>query len=74
MYHTNDNPLGGRDPLGSQGMKGGYPSDNENVMEGLNTKAVYHRNKEVLKEMVFNTQKKDESNLLKEDNIRDLGE
>ena len=30
--------------------------------------------KEVLKEMVFNTQKKDESNLLKEDNIRDLGE
>ena len=74
MYHTNDNPLGGRDPLGSQGMKGGYPSDNENIMEGLNTKAVYHRNKEVLKEMVFNTQKKDESNLLKEDNIRDLGE
>ena len=74
MYHTNDNPLGGRDPLGSHGMKGGYPSDNENVMEGFNTKAIYHRNKEVLKEMVFNTQKKDESNLLKEDNIRDLGE
>ena len=43
-------------------------------MEGFNTKAIYHRNKEVLKEMVFNTQKKDESNLLKGDNIRDLGE
>ena len=54
--------------------KGGYPSDNDNVMEGFNTKAIYHRNKEVLKEMIFNTQKKDESNLLKEDNIRDLGE
>lgn len=74
IYHTNANPLGGRDPLGSNGMKGGYPSDNENMMESVNTKAIYHRNKEVLKEMVFNTQKKDESNLLKEDNIRDLGE
>jgi len=74
VYHTNDNPLGGRDPLGSHGMKGGYPSDNENVMEGFVTKAIYHRNKEILKEMVFDTQKKDESNLLREDNIRDLGE
>jgi len=32
-YGTNSG-VGGRDPLGKEGMKGGYPSDNENVQEG----------------------------------------
>ncbi|MFZ9219870.1 MAG: portal protein [Sediminibacterium sp.] len=73
MYHTNDNPLGGRDPLGSHGMKGGYPSDNENVMESANTKLVYHQNKELLKEMVFDKKKQEEPKFLDESNIKDLG-
>ena len=56
VYGTNDDPVGGRDRLGQQGMKGGFPSDNEYVNENLNTKAVYHKNKEsldALKVMVF---------------------
>ena len=73
VYGTNDNPLGGRDPLGVHGMHGGFPSDNENVMENVNTKAIYHKNKESLKNIVFNSPKEKESDLLKEDNIKDLG-
>ncbi len=73
LYGTNDNPLGGRDPLGVQGMHGGFPSDNENVMENLTTQAVYHKNKEALKNIVFSKESKSEPDLLKEDNIKDLG-
>ncbi len=73
IYGTNDNPLGGRDPLGVQGMHGGFPSDNENVMENLTTQAVYHKNKEALKNIVFSKESKSEPDLLKEDNIKDLG-
>ena len=40
VYGTNDDPLGGRDRLGQQGMKGGFPSDNEYVNENLNTKSL----------------------------------
>ena len=44
VYGTNADPLGGRDRLGVQGMQGGFPSDNENIMEIDNTKAqtVFH--------------------------------
>ena len=76
VYGTNDDPLGGRDRLGQQGMKGGFPSDNEYVNENLNTKAVYHKNKEsldALKDMVFDKKTKKEAKMLKEDNIKDLG-
>ena len=73
IYGTNDNPLGGRDPLGVQGMHGGFPSDNENVMENLTTQAIYHKNKEALKNIVFSKESKSEPDLLKEDNIKDLG-
>ena len=73
VYGTNDDPIGGRDPLGVDGMHGGFPSDNENVMENLTTQAVYHKNKESLKHIVFNTQEKDTTELLNEDNIKDLG-
>jgi len=72
VYGTNDNPLGGRDPLGQHGMKGGYPSDNDNVMENTSTQKVYLQNKEDLKNIVFEKTKEEESNLLKEDNIKDL--
>ena len=73
VYGTNDDPMGGRDPLGIDGMHGGFPSDNENVIENLTTQAVYHKNKESLKHIVFNTQEKDTTELLNEDNIKDLG-
>ena len=73
IYGTNDNPVGGRDPLGVHGMKGGYPSDNDNVMENTSTEKIYLKNKEVLKDIVFKKTKDDDSDLLKEDNIKDLG-
>ena len=73
IYGTNDNPMGGRDPLGQQGMKGGYPSDNDNVMETNSTEKVYLQNKDMLKDIVFKKSKDDDSELLKEDNIKDLG-
>ncbi len=72
VYGTND-ALGGRDPLGQHGMKGGYPSDNENVMENLSTQAVYNKTKESLKNIVFTKEDKTEPNMLNEDNIKDLG-
>ena len=73
VYGTNDNPMGGRDPLGVHGMHGGYPSDNENVMENITTQAVYHKNKESLKNIVFEKETESESDLLNEENIKDLG-
>ena len=73
VYGTNNNPMGGRDPLGVHGMHGGYPSDNENVSENLTTQAVFHKNKESLKNIVFEKELIKESDLLNEDNIKDLG-
>lgn len=73
VYGTNDNPMGGRDPLGVHGMHGGYPSDNENVSENLTTQAVFFKNKESLKSIVFEKEMINESDLLNEDNIKDLG-
>jgi len=73
VYGTNDNPMGGRDPLGTHGMHGGYPSDNENVSENLTTQAVFHKNKESLKNIVFQKELLNETDLLNEDNIKDLG-
>jgi hypothetical protein len=73
IYGTNDNPMGGRDPLGVHGMEGGFPSDNENVMENIKTQAVYHKNKESLKNIVFEKETKSEPDMLREDNIKDLG-
>jgi hypothetical protein len=73
VYGTNDNPMGGRDPLGVHGMHGGFPSDNENVSENLTTQAVFHKNKESLKNIVFQKELIKESDLLNEDNIKDLG-
>ena len=73
VYGTNDNPMGGRDPLGVHGMHGGFPSDNENVMENTSTKSVYAKNEDMLKNIVFDATKAEEANMLKEDNIKDLG-
>ena len=73
VYGTNDNPMGGRDPLGKNGMHGGYPSDNENVMENTSTKTVYYKNRDTLKDIVFKKEEENEPDLLNEDNIKDLG-
>ncbi len=73
---TQKDPVGGRDRLGVHGMKGGYPSDNENVKEGMNsTQAVFLRNKDLFssnKKMIFEQTEEETSDLLNEDNIKDL--
>ena len=74
VYGTNDNPLGGRDPLGVHGMHGGFPSDADNVNENMTTKSIYQRNEDMLKQIVFNKKPdSDDTDLLNEDNIKDLG-
>ena len=73
IYGTQQNPVGGIDPLGQHGMKGGYPSDNENVMENTLATTVYLQNKDMLKSLVFEDKQDDNSKLLDEDNIKDLG-
>ena len=77
MLGTQKDPLGGRDRLGVHGMKGGYPSDNENVREVSNTtQVVYLRNKDLFKspakKLIFEKVEEETSDLLNEDNIRDL--
>jgi hypothetical protein len=73
---TNADPMGGRDRLGVQGMKGGFPSDNENVKEGINnTMSVFLRNKNIFtgkKQNLFEQEAEKESDLLNEENIKDL--
>ena len=65
--------LGGRDPLGQHGMKGGFPSDADNVNE-TKTKTIAKQNENMLKQIVFNkSNNEDDSQLLNEDNIKDLG-
>ena len=75
VYGTNADPLGGRDRLGVHGMHGGFPSDNENVMEIDNTKAqtVYHQIKDSFqKEMIYEKKDNNSSNLLDENQLKDL--
>jgi hypothetical protein len=76
ILRTQKDPVGGRDRLGVHGMKGGYPSDNENVKENtLSTKAVFLRNKDIFsnkKQLIFEKQEEIESDLLNENNIQDL--
>ena len=72
VYGTTD-ALGGRDPLGQHGMKGGFPSDADNVNESK-TKIIAKQNENMLKQIVFNkSNNEDDSQLLNEDNIKDLG-
>ena len=73
---TQKDPLGGRDRLGVHGMKGGYPSDNENVRENTrSTQSVFLRNKDIFKsekKLIFEKKHEESSDLLNEDNIKDL--
>ena len=81
-YGTNDG-LGGRDPLGTHGMKGGFESDNENVNEGEQTlkidntlaKSMYHQNKDLFKdkkEIIFENTEEEDDKFLDESQIKDL--
>ena len=73
---TQEDPLGGRDRLGVHGMKGGYPSDNENVKENTSTaKLVMSRYKDIFqpkKKLIFEKTEEQTSDLLNESNIQDL--
>ena len=71
VYGTTD-AIGGRDPLGQHGMKGGYPSDNDKVAENIKTNTVYLRNKDLFKNIVFKKETSPEAKMLSEDNIKDL--
>ena len=81
---TQADPVGGRDRLGVHGMKGGYPSDAENVSEtkvtpkkqdSLKTKMVLIQNKHMFnptkKTLIFEQKTEEQSQLLSEDNIKD---
>ncbi len=79
-YGTNDG-LGGRDPLGTDGMKGGFDSDNEKVNENDqkidNTlaKSMFYKNKNLFddtKQIIFENKEKIEDGLLDESQIEDL--
>lgn len=81
-YGTNSG-LGGRDPLGKQGMKGGYDSDNENVNENENkekvdntlAKTLFYQNKNMFadkKQIIFENKEQKEDKLLDESQIQDL--
>lgn len=77
---TNDDPVGGRDRLGVHGMHGGFPSDNENVMESkesstLTAQSVYAKNRDIFenpKKMIFEKKENDKDKLLDEEQIKDL--
>ena len=81
-YGTNKG-LGGRDPLGKQGMKGGFDSDYENVNEeGSKSKidntlarSLFYRNKDVFsdkKQIIFESKEKEDDKFLDESHIKDL--
>ena len=81
-YGTNKG-LGGRDPLGKDGMKGGFDSDNENVNEQEGTakvdntlaKTLFYQNKDIFgdkKQIIFEKKEEEKDNLLDESQIQDL--
>jgi len=81
-YGTNDG-LGGRDPLGQHGMKGGFDSDNENVNEQQSqlkidnslAKTLFYQNKDLFKnkkQIIFESKVEKEDTLLDESQIQDL--
>ena len=61
-------------------MKGGFPSDNENVQESnesstLTAQSVYAKNRDIFenpKKMIFEKKENDKDKLLDEEQIKDL--
>ena len=79
IYGTNKDPLGGRDRLGRQKMKGGFPSDNDNVNESeVNdslAKTMYYKHKDMFedkKQLIFESKPEYKSKMLDEDQLKDL--
>lgn len=73
LYGTNNYPNGGRDPLGVHGMKGGYPSDNENVSEGISrTERLKFQHTKDLSYLMEKVKAKKEPEMLNEENLLDL--
>jgi len=79
IYGTNKDPLGGRDRLGRQKMKGGFPSDNDNVNESdVNdslAKTMYYKHKDLFedkKQLIFEAKPKFKSKMLDEKQLKDL--
>jgi len=81
-YGTNSG-LGGRDPIGKDGMKGGFASDNENVNEEGSSpkvdntlaKTLFFQNKDIFsnkKQIIFEKKEEEQDNLLDESQIKDL--
>jgi len=81
-YGTNDG-LGGRDPLGQHGMKGGFDSDNENVNEQESAnkidntlaRSLFYQNKDMFndkKQIIFENKEEENDKLLDESQIQDL--
>ena len=76
---TQEDPLGGRDRLGTNDMHGGYPSDNDNVNEVDNLKArmAYAQLSKDLsaltkKKIIFEKKEAQDDTLLDESNIKEL--
>ena len=76
---TQEDPLGGRDRLGTNDMHGGYPSDNDNVNEVDNLKArmAYAQLSKDLsalskKKIIFEKKEAQGDTLLDESNIKEL--
>ena len=79
IYGTNADPVGGRDRLGRQKMKGGFPSDNDNVNESeVNdtlAKSVFYKHKDLFqdkKHFIFESKPEIESKMLDEQQLKDL--
>jgi len=82
-YGTHDSPFG-RDSLGTHDMKGGYDNEEdseitvteESKVDNYNTKSVFYQNRHLFqpkKKLIFEEKKEEESGLLDESNIKDLG-
>ena len=76
---TQEDPLGGRDRLGTHGMQGGFPSDNDNVNEvdNLKAKMAYAQLSNDLsalnkKKIIFEKKDTQDDSLLDESNIKEL--
>ena len=81
-YGTN-NGLGGRDPLGQHGMKGGFDSDNDNVNENESSnkidntlaRSLFYQNKDIFgdkKQIIFENKEEEDDKFLDESQIKDL--
>ena len=82
-YGTQESPFG-RDRLGQHDMHGGYNNEEDGVIrvtedksDNVTTKSVYYQNQDIFKlkkSLIFEDSKQEESDLLNESNIKDLGQ